>query len=81
MSQNAREKSRELDKMCRFCEYSAVLCEEDRVLCEKKGIVSAEYVCRAFRYDPLKRVPGRIPEAEKLDFVPLEDSGTDCDGE
>jgi hypothetical protein len=29
------------------------------VACVKKGVVPVEHHCRAFKYDPLKRVPPR----------------------
>ena len=38
--------------------------------CEKKGVMSAASHCRAFRYDPLKRVP---PRPAKADFSKLKD--------
>lgn len=43
-------------------------------MCVKKGVVSAAAHCRAFRYDPLKRVPPRpnAPDFSRLrdeDFV------------
>ena len=43
-------------------------------MCLKKGVMSAADHCRAFRYDPLKRVPPRpnAPDFSRLreeDFV------------
>ena len=44
------------EKEYRFCACCAhaVDCGEE-MLCRKKGPVSKDGVCRAFRYDPLKR--------------------------
>ena len=43
---------------------------EEKVLCAKKGVVSRTGSCRAFRYDPLKRVP---PPPRPLDLSGLKD--------
>lgn len=43
---------------CGYCARSDVL-EEGMVLCLKKGVVPENFQCRAFRYDPFKRVPPR----------------------
>ena len=53
------DKHTEIEKYCAFCEHSSETFDKDNVLCEKKGIVSAGYVCRKFRYDPQKRVPSK----------------------
>lgn len=57
---------------CRYCEagcgFSAV---DGTVLCEKKGVVAADYRCRHYRYDPLKREPkrrARVLEHSEKDF-------------
>ena len=42
-------------------------------LCRKRGVVSSLYVCRAFRYDPLKREPGAPPPVQKLEYISLEE--------
>jgi hypothetical protein len=54
-----KKKSPEIDRICKYCELASSLNDPDRMLCCKKGIVSAGYSCRAFQYDPLKRVPPR----------------------
>lgn len=53
------KKNTEIEKYCAFCELSSETIEKDNVLCQKKGIVSAGYVCRKFKYDPQKRVPAK----------------------
>ncbi len=61
------------ERLCRYCELASPLHDEEQMLCRKRGIVSSGYVCRAFRYDPLKRDPGAPPEAPKLEYISLED--------
>ena len=52
----------ELDQFCKYCELAASLNDPDSMLCKKRGVVSAGYHCRVFRYDPLKRDPGTAPK-------------------
>ncbi len=61
----------ELENMCKFCQYAAPLVDNDRLLCGKKGIVSAEYVCKKFAYDPLKREPKRLCKEVRLEYVEI----------
>lgn len=55
---------KKIDQNCIYCNYSAQL-EDGVILCSKKGLVSSDKKCRAFRYDPCKRIP---PKAKALDF-------------
>lgn len=48
-------------KKCAFCEFASKTLDEERMLCKKKGVVHADYKCRAFQYDLMKRVPKRLP--------------------
>ena len=62
-----------VDPRCAYCTRSRPL-DAEQVICEKKGVMSAASHCRAFRYDPLKRVPPRpnAPDFSRLrdeDFV------------
>ena len=64
---------KKIDPRCGYCQRGSSL-NETQVACPKKGVVSAGGHCRAFRYDPLKRVPPKpaAPNFEKLrdeDFV------------
>lgn len=52
---------KEMPRVCAFCDKSVLLKDKDSVLCAKRGVVSCDYVCRRFRYDPLKRVPNAPP--------------------
>ena len=56
-----------IDPCCAYCQKGAAISEYE-VACVKKGIVPVEGSCRAFRYDPLKRVP---PRPAKLDTETL----------
>ena len=62
-----------MDPRCAYCQRCAPL-DEESVMCIKKGVVQAGFHCRAFKYDPLKRVPPRpaAPDFSRLkdeDFV------------
>ena len=61
----------ELERFCKFCQHSSELSDEDTMLCGKKGIVSADFICKKFVYDPLKREPKRLSKEVKLEFVDL----------
>lgn len=58
---------KKIDPRCAYCERGAVLGEES-VMCIKKGVVPAGHCCKAFKYDPLKRIPARPkpPDFSKL---------------
>lgn len=45
-----------MEPRCAYCVKGSLL-EGDQILCSKKGVVPASGSCRAFCYDPLKRVP------------------------
>ena len=49
---------RDIEPHCAYCEYVTSAADAE-LLCAKHGKVSAEHHCKAFRYDPLKRVPPR----------------------
>ena len=60
---------KEIEPRCAYCAKGREL-EEGKVACPKKGVMSAGDHCRAFRYDPLKRVP---PRPTKLSTEGLKD--------
>lgn len=41
---------------CAYCKRGARF-GEDQILCSRHGVVASHGSCRAFTYDPLKRVP------------------------
>ena len=51
---------------CAYCAKGTESIDKKSIFCEKKGIVSANYHCRRFKYDPLRRVPKIPPELEKF---------------
>jgi hypothetical protein len=59
------------EAICRNCRHGRLSPEGDTVLCVKKGIVDPDGSCRRYSYDPLKRVPRKMPavrEANPEDF-------------
>ena len=59
------------EAICRNCKHGRLSPEGDTVLCVKKGIVDPDGSCRRYSYDPLKRVPKKMPavrEANPEDF-------------
>ena len=57
-----------IEPRCAYCQKGTPTSERE-VACVKRGIVPIEGSCRAFRYDPLKRVP---PRPVKLDTEELQ---------
>ena len=47
-----------IDPRCAYCQWGSQISDRE-VACVKRGIVPVEHHCRAFKYDPLKRVPPR----------------------
>ena len=47
---------KDIEPRCAYCTKGCRINEKE-VLCKKKGIVSLESHCHAFRYDPLLREP------------------------
>ncbi len=58
-----------IEPRCAYCARGRAL-DAEQVACPKKGVMSAGSSCRAFRYDPLKRVP---PRPVKLNSAGLRD--------
>lgn len=56
--------AKKIEPRCVYCARGTEL-NEDQVICRKKGVMSKASSCRAFRYDPLKRVP---PKPAMLDL-------------
>lgn len=60
-----------LPPACIYCAIGKVSCDGKSVLCTKKGVMMPDSHCRAFRYDPLKRVPkekAQLPEYSAEEF-------------
>ncbi len=66
MLKKKKNNNPDLPCICEFCEHAAIINDENNVLCEQRGIVSREYKCKKFAYDPLKREPKPLPPLPKL---------------
>ena len=55
---------KKLRRSCIYCVQGTKI-SDDQILCVKHGVVSANYQCRKFKYDPCKRVPVK---AKAMDF-------------
>jgi len=64
--------SRNIEPSCAYCRYGVSL-GYDEVACSKRGIMSEEGKCGAFKYEPTKRKPEYMrppitPEVSEDDF-------------
>lgn len=50
------------DYCCAICAFGKKSADSEMILCYKKGVLDPSYKCRSFKYDPLKRVPKRMPD-------------------
>ena len=50
---------KKMERSCTYCLHSARM-EDGRFLCSKKGFREDDSGCFFFKYDPLKRVPGKM---------------------
>lgn len=50
---------KKITRSCSYCQRGTAM-EDDQILCQKRGVVSAYYSCRKFRYNPCKRVPAKM---------------------
>ncbi len=57
--------SKEIEKICAYCEYGKSIHGTDDIICPKKGLVRADHSCKKFLYSPLRRTP---PKPVELDF-------------
>ena len=61
---------KKMNSSCSYCQHGTAM-EDDQILCAKRGVVSAYYSCRKFRYNPCKRIP---PKMKALDFKKYQDT-------
>ena len=57
---------------CSYCLFGNRSREGNKVLCEKQGLVDADYSCKKWVYDPIKRVPKKqlnIPNQEDIKYA------------
>ena len=62
-----KKKEADYRKVCLYCENASPLPNSDEVICKTKGVVSEDYSCRKFLYDPLKRIPNQAPKLPSID--------------
>ncbi len=55
-----------INPACEYCELGKKTKDGKMVLCEKTGVVAPYYSCRKFKYDPLLRIPKRMPRPQKM---------------
>ena len=55
---------KKIEKSCSYCLRGTRL-EDGSILCTRKGLRQEDTGCFWFRYDPLKRIPGKM---KALDF-------------
>lgn len=62
--------SKDIIPMCIYCFHSTKVFDEgNSCLCPKRGVVSFDYSCRKYKYDPTKRIP---PRPKKFSPEPIE---------
>lgn len=59
---------------CAYCTHGQYTTDHRMILCEKSGVISPNYHCRRYQYDPLARIPKRQP---KLPTFSAEDFSLD----
>ena len=60
-----------IEPRCAYCEHGTLSRDNEAVLCGKRGVVTPDYSCRKFIYDPISRIPKMQPPLmhfEKSDF-------------
>lgn len=62
---------KKIERFCTYCQYAGKI-DEETMICQYCGIVPCDHHCRRFRYDPLKRVPGRL-RSKPLDKLDSQD--------
>ena len=62
---------KDVKKMCEYCAYGVLIDSGKNILCEKKGVVTLDYHCIKYNYNPTKRKPiisANLPQFENDDF-------------
>jgi len=57
-----------IEEKCCYCENATAIRETNGYICKKKGIVSYNFKCKKFAFDPIKLSPS-LP-AKTLQFSP-----------
>ena len=53
---------------CAYCAFGQAGTDPRMILCTRRGVVTPDFHCRKYQYDPLLRVPRRQPKL--LSFSP-----------
>lgn len=66
--------SEKIRPMCIYCQHAKPsIGDDDHMVCPHKGVVTFDFSCRKYKYDPLKRIPRRPPlpdfDYDKKDFT------------
>ena len=63
-----------IEVFCKYCERATPLVIDGKLVCSKMGVVSEDYKCGKFIYDPLKRAPKILNvDTSSLEFPSLDD--------
>ena len=46
-----------IEKKCCYCENAAAIRDTNGYICKKKGVVSYNFTCKKFVFDPIKLSP------------------------
>ena len=57
-----------IEEKCCYCENASPIRETSGYICKKKGIVSYNFKCKKFAFDPIKLLP-MLP-AKPMEFSP-----------
>lgn len=50
-----------VEPKCEYCKHGRLSADNDKILCPKLGVLSRDFSCKKFSYDPLKRMPSALP--------------------
>ena len=50
---------KKMPQHCEYCQNGTKL-DDEHYLCTKRGVVVHREKCRKFKYDPCKRIPGKM---------------------
>lgn len=56
-----------IEPSCSYCEFGTFTKDRSAILCSRRGVVTPEYSCRKFTYDPISRIPMQQPTLAKFD--------------
>lgn len=56
--------NKDISPQCSICKHGKNTPDGKEVICHRKGVIAADYVCKKYVYDVLKRSPRRKNEEE-----------------